>query len=399
MTATRFLERASGPAERLAGFMAHLRLNGIKAGPQETGAALAALNAVAAGKPREARLALKSLLATGRDAWGRFDELFDAYWLNAGRERPGTAPAARTRPSRRPALWSGDSDDGAEKAASPGPPVAADDDQATASGAGTGRLVATRTEALMHRDLRELTDPSELAEAARIAERLARAIRDRRSRRRRAARRGDTLDLRRIARRSLARGGEPIDLVRRRRPERPMRIVAILDVSGSMEPYAGVFLAFLKGLIGANTKAGMTADAYLFHTRLIRVTDALRDPDALRAAARPSLIAQGFGGGTRIAGSLARFNDAHAKRAVNGRTVVLILSDGYDTDPAERLGAEMVRLARRARRIVWLNPLIGWRDYAPVARGIAAALPHIDAHLPANTLAGLAALEAEFERL
>jgi len=396
MPTTRFVERAAGPAERLAGFTAHLRLNGITAGPQETGLALAGLSAIAAGNPREARLALKSLLATGRDAWGRFDELFDAYWYNAGRERAGTAPTAHTQPSRRPAIWTSQPGDGREPAASPGLPVAAyDDDTAIDAGKGTGRLIATRTEALMRRDLRELTDPAELAEAARIAERLARAIRDRRSRRFRAARRGEALDFRGIARRSLARGGEPIDLLRRRRPERPLRIVAILDVSGSMELYAKVFIAFLKGLIGADLKA----DAYFFHTRLVRVSEALRDPDSLRAAARLSLMVHGFGGGTRIAGSLTRFNDAHAKGTVNGRTVVVILSDGYDTDPPAALAAELVRLARRARRIVWLNPLKGWRDYAPVARGIAAALPYIDAHLPANTLASLAALEVEFERL
>jgi len=110
-------------------------------------------------------------------------------------------------------------------------------------------------------------------------------------------------------------------------------------------------------------------------------------------------MAHGFGGGTRIAGALAQFNGAHAKAAVDGRTLVLVLSDGYDTDPPEVLAAELARLARRARRIVWLNPLMGWRDYAPVARGISAALPFLDAHLPANTLASLAALEAEFERL
>jgi len=393
--ATRFSRRASGPAERLAGFMAHLRLNGFKAGPQETGLAMAALGVVAVTEPEEARLALKALLATGRDAWDRFDELFDAYWFNAGRERPAAEPDPRRQATRRPGIWSGHLGEGAERATGPGPAEAADDGDGPAEGAGTGRLVATRSETLMRRDLRELTDPSELAEAAAIAERLARAIHDRRSRRRRAARRGEALDLRRIVRRSLGRGGEPMDLVRRRRPDRPMRIVALLDVSGSMELYSRVFLAFLKGLTGA----GMGADAYLFHTRLVRVTEALRDRDPLRAAARLSLMAQGFGGGTRIAGALARFNDAHAKGTVNRRSVMLILSDGYDTDPPERLGAELARLARRAGRIVWLNPLMGWRGYAPVARGIEAALPHLDAHLPANTLAALAALEEEFERL
>ena len=398
MPTTRFVERASGPVERLAGFMAHLRLNGINAGPQETGLALAALNVVDAVQPLDARIALKSVLATDRDDWGRFDALYDAYWYNAGRERAGTAPAAQKQASRRPAIWTSETGDGQEQAAKANLPASAaddGDDDATASGEGTGRLIATRTKALLRRDLRELTDPEELAEAASIAERLARAIRDRRSRRRRAARRGDALDFRRIARRSLARGGEPIDLLRRRRPERPMRIVAILDVSGSMEIYTKVFIAFLKGLIGADLKA----DAYLFHTRLVRITEALRDPDSLRAAARLSLMVQGFGGGTRIAGSLARFNDSYAKGTVSGRTVVVILSDGYDTDPPEALAHELSRLARRARRIVWLNPLKGWRDFEPVARGIAAALPYIDAHLPANTLASLAALEAEFESL
>ncbi len=395
MPATRFPERASGPAERLAGFMAHLRMNGIKTGPQETGLALAALVTVAAENPDEARLALKPLLATGRDAWRRFDDLFDAYWFKAGRERTHTAPQARRQPTRRPALWTSHLGLGAEAATNPGMPEAADGGGRGTSDKGTGRLVASRTTSGMRRDLRELIDPEEIAEAARTAERLARAIRNRRSRRRRAARNGDALDLRRIARRSLARGGEPIDLVRRRRPDRPMRIVTLLDVSGSMELYARIFLAFLKGLIGADTRAS----AFLFHTRLIQVSEAMRDRDLLRAAARLSLLAEGFGGGTRIAAALARFNDVHAKGAVNGRTVVVILSDGYDTDPPERLSHELARLARRAGRIVWLNPLKGWRNYQPVARGIAAALPYLDAHLPVSSLADLAALEAEFERL
>ncbi|MBF9061347.1 VWA domain-containing protein, partial [Rhodobacterales bacterium HKCCSP123] len=207
--------------------------------------------------------------------------------------------------------------------------------------------------------------------------------------------RGPALDMRRIQRASLARGGEPVDLFRRARPPRPMRIVALCDVSGSMTVYARVFLAFLKGLVAADTKT----DAYLFHTRVMRVTDALKDHDSLRAAARLSLMAEGFGGGTDIGGSLSRFVEGHGARALDGRTVVVILSDGYCSGDPAQLAAALARIRRKARRIVWLNPLKGWADYAPVAAAIAAALPHLDAHLPANTIEALAALEAEFARL
>ena len=121
--------------------------------------------------------------------------------------------------------------------------------------------------------------------------------------------------------------------------------------------------------------------------------------DHLRAAARLSLMAEGFGGGTDIAGSLSAFADGYGAKALNGRTVVIILSDGYCTRDPQALSDALARIRRKARRIVWLNPLKGWRDYAPVAAAIRAAEPHLDAHLPANTLAALAALEPEFSRL
>lgn len=229
----------------------------------------------------------------------------------------------------------------------------------------------------------------DMARAEQVAERIARAIVDRRSRRRKAARRGAELDLRRILRRSISRGGEPIDLLRKTRPDRPVHLVALLDVSGSMTVYARVFLAFLKGLVAAE----QTTDAYLFHTRLVRISDALRDSDSLRAVNRLSLMAEGFGGGTRIGASLHRFNQQYAARCVNARSVVVILSDGYDTDPPELIAQALARLKRRGARIVWLNPLKGWKGYEPVARGMAAALPHLDHFAAANTLADLAALE------
>ena len=271
MPATRFPARAAGPAERVAGFLAHLRLNGLAAGPAETADAVAALARIGAADRNEVRLALKAL-ATGRPSdWRRFDDLFDAYWLNAGRTRAappprcarrraparlGRPPRRRTPHDRRPS-----------------------DDAPTPPKPGQGRLVASRQELLARRDLRDLADEAERREAERIAERLARAIRDRRARRRRAARRGPEIDLRRTLRRIPARGGEPIDLMRRRRREPPLRLVALLDVSGSMALYARVFLAFLKGLVGADTRAR----AFLFHTRIVEVT---RRPDRPRHGPR-----------------------------------------------------------------------------------------------------------------
>jgi uncharacterized protein with von Willebrand factor type A (vWA) domain len=174
-----------------------------------------------------------------------------------------------------------------------------------------------------------------------------------------------------------------------------MRIVALCDVSGSMTVYARVFLAFLKGLVAADTKT----DAYLFHTRLMRVTDALKDNDSLRAAARLYLMAEGFGGRTDIAGSLRSFLDGYGARALDGRTVVIVLSDGYCSSDPEALSAALRGIRRQARRIVWLNPLNGWKRYAPVAAALAAAQPHLDAHLPANAADALTALETEFARL
>jgi uncharacterized protein with von Willebrand factor type A (vWA) domain len=131
----------------------------------------------------------------------------------------------------------------------------------------------------------------------------------------------------------------------------------------------------------------------VFHTRLVHVSHALRDRNIARAVDRLSLMAQGIGGGTRIGECLAAFNRWHAARVINSRTAVMIVSDGYDTGDPERLAAEMRRLRQRCRRIIWLNPLIGWRDYAPEARGMQAALPHVDLFAPAHNLESLAALE------
>jgi uncharacterized protein with von Willebrand factor type A (vWA) domain len=392
MPPTRFAQRATGPADRLAGFVAHLRLNGMGLGAGETTRALAGLAAIDASDPSQVRHALRALLATKPEDWRRFDDLFDAYWLNAGRIRQRAPTPRSARPA--PDLWrQAPNRDATTSQRLAGPTGAAADGDA--AGSGLSRLVAAERPSRGRPDLGRLLGEADLEQAERIARRLAAAIRERHARRRRLAPHGPEIDLRQTLRRSLARGGLPLDLARRRRRQPPLRIVALLDVSGSMTVHARVFLAFLKGLVGANSRA----EAYLFHTSLVRVTDALTTKDPFTAATQLALLAQGIGGGTRIGRSLESFNASYAKRVVNGRTAVLILSDGYDTDPPERLARALARLRRRARRIVWLNPLKGRDDYAPVARGMAAALPHLDALLEAGTLADLAALEFELSRL
>ncbi len=387
---TRFPQRAGGPADRMAGFMAHLRLNGLRVGVEETGKALAALATVQATEVAETRMALKAVLTSSADDFARFDDLFTAYWHNPGRERAGQAQTKSGSGAKGVLALDHAQSSGAGTADRPDSDTTGEADQS-----GEGRRVGSRVTNLLSVDLRHVIDPADRAEAEAVAARLARAIRDRRSRRLKADHRGARPDLRRILRASLSTGGEPIRLYRRARPERPARLVVLLDVSGSMTVYAPIFLAFVKGLMTADA----TTDAYLFHTRLVRITDALRDPDALRAVNRLSLLAQGFGGGTRIGGNLAAFNHSYGKRLVSGRSMVVILSDGFDTDPPEVIGQELARLKKRGCRIVWLNPLKGWRDYQPVAAGMAAALPYLDLFAAANTLKSLAALEPELARI
>jgi uncharacterized protein with von Willebrand factor type A (vWA) domain len=395
MSALRKTELDMGESMRakLSGFVAVLRDNGFIVGLAEYRDALTVISGESASRPSRLRPALRSLFCSRHSDWTKFDEIFDAFWLKRGMK---SATRMSGAPQKAP--------DGMQAAAS-GNRGLGDNQNADHVQRGEGseesdvghskREGASRAEFIGKTDFRHLTHPDDLAEAHRLAERLALAMRARITRRMRARRQGERLDLRRTIHKSIANGGTPMQLVFRKRREKPLRLVVLLDGSGSMSLYSAVFLRFMHGVLDAFREA----EAFLFHTRLVHISPALRERDPQRAVERMALMGQGTGGGTRIGESLAAFNRWHAKRCIHSRTCVMIVSDGYDTGPAERLGEEMAALSRRCRRIAWLNPMIGWQDYAPEAAGMKAALPFIDLFAPAHNLESLKALEPYLARI
>lgn len=376
--------------ERITGFTRLLRDNGFSIGVGETLNALEAAGIFGIRDSRSLRFGWRSLLCSNKTDWRRFDELFDAYWLRRGMKRAaktsGLAKHGRRLNSGRP-LSAGKGSILERLARGPG--------EDEISGGEARSQGASNRENLADTDIRELADPDEMARAHALAERLAARMKTRISRRQRAARRGRRLDLRKVIHSSISTGGLPMRLAFRKPKAKPLRLVLILDVSGSMSQYSAFFLRFMRGVLSAFKKS----DAFVFHTRLSRIGDVLSEGNSERMLERLALITTGWSGGTKIGDSLETFNDQYAGRLLNSRSVVIILSDGYDTGPPDHLARQLAKIQRRARRVVWLNPMIGWRGYEPVAGGMAAALDHIDLFAPAHNLASLAALEPYFMKL
>jgi uncharacterized protein with von Willebrand factor type A (vWA) domain len=350
-------------------FCRALRDRGLLVTPSETIDAVRALEVVDLGDREEVYLALRTILASRAEDLDTFAELFDAFWVERSvSTTPAPVPLPRvSRPERQPRPSSLDR-------------------WLRQDAAGDETVSVQRAsdrEALGERDLTTFR-ADELDEIQRIAARIARRLAARPSRRWRVAKRGPRVHLRGTMRQSLRTGGEIAEIARRERRLRKTTVVALCDVSGSMDLYSRFLLQFLYALQNGFARV----ETFVFSTRLSRVTRSLSGESYRDALARLSRAAQDWSGGTRIGPSLAAFN-AEWPRLVNRRTVVVIVSDGWDTGKPAELGEALHVIARRAGRVIWLNPLLGSPSYEPLTRGMQAALPYVDVFAPVHNVASL----------
>jgi uncharacterized protein with von Willebrand factor type A (vWA) domain len=228
-------------------------------------------------------------------------------------------------------------------------------------------------------------EPGELASLYHLMTRIRMSTPRRQTRRSERDRHGERIDLRRTLRGSLRTAGDPIRLARRRRRITHRRIVLLCDISGSMEPYARAYLQFLTCAAGA----GPNAEAFVFATRLTRVTRALTTRNPERAIQRAAATAPDWSSGTRIGDALKAFNDRHGRRGMARGAVIVILSDGWERGDPALVAREMERLRRLAYRILWVNPRVSAKAFEARAGGLVAALPFCDALLSGHSLEAL----------
>jgi uncharacterized protein len=254
------------------------------------------------------------------------------------------------------------------------------------------RHVASAAERLRGRDFTELT-PAELRQLVTLMREMSLAVPPRRTRRYRPARDGKRPDLRRTLRLARRSGGEAIRLARRARRVRPRRLVVLCDISGSMEPYARALLLLLYAINGGQLRGGSSGqnrpEVFSFATRLTRLTSALAASSPDKMLAKAGEAAPDWSGGTRIGAAVKEFNDHYGSRGMARGSVILIISDGWETGEPELLGAQMARLSRVAHRIVWANPRTQSPRYRPEVGGMAAAWPYCDAVVSAHNLDAL----------
>jgi hypothetical protein len=360
-------------------FVALLRRDSLPITPLQTLDAVRALEHLDLGDRDELRRGLRAVFVTRPEEAPIFDRRFEAFWrarseadavaealAGPGLPEHGQEPALESQGARRERLaLEGWGEEGQEEE----------------TGEPLGVPAASELEAVATRDFSTFS-ADQLDELLRLTVQIARRLARRVSRRRRPVRRRGRVDLRRTLRANLTRG-EIIELRYRQRKRRKVRLVLLCDVSGSMDLYSRFLLQFLFALQHVFARV----ETFTFSVRLTRVTDVLR-ARSYREVLRRLQEVRDWSGGTKIGESLGEFN-RYWSHLVDRRTIVIVLSDGWDTGDPDVLATELLRIKRRAGRVIWLNPLLGNPSYEPLTRGMAAALPLVDHFAAAHNLAAL----------
>lgn len=352
------------PDLALAGFATALRHAGLAVTADRVQLFLRAVVALDVTLTADVYWAGRAALCSGPDDTARYDEVF-AAWFTGDRSR-GVVPSRTPQSSVQANLGEGTDE---------------------TEGDHTLNVSASTTEVLRHRDVAELS-AADRAELARLFGTLRPQTPIRRANRRRPSHRGE-IDPRRTLRAQLRQVGEPGRVHYRRRGVRPRRVVVLIDVSGSMRPYADSLLRLAHVMV---QQAPRSFEVFTIGTRLTRVTPALRHRDAEFALRLAGDVVPDWSGGTRLGEVLKVFLDRWGQRGTARRAVVVVCSDGWERGDASLLGAQLQRLAGLAHRVVWLNPHRGKRGYEPVQAGIVAVLPHLDDLVAGHSLASFAEL-------
>ena len=391
-------------AQRALAFARLLRRAGVKTTTGQAMDFVRAIEHIDISRREEFREAARACLVTHKDDMPVFDRLFDLYW----RAKPELSDGL---------LQQAEPDDLIELAPEEGE-EAEEAEGSTIEGARGRRLEAIEAieeaeegeasdeesladafsyspaEVLREKDFADFTE-EELAQIRRFMQQLTWEIGRRRSRRKVASPKGRFVDPRRTMRRSLQTGGVPLTIARRETKTKPRQLVVICDVSGSMDRYSRILLQFIYAIENGMAKV----EAFVFGTRLTRVTRLLKHQDIDEAMRRVAREVQDWSGGTRIGQSLQTFNQEWARRVLRNGAVVLIISDGWDRGDPDLLAREMARLQRSCYRLIWLNPLLGSPRYEPLTRGMQAALPYIDDFMPIHNFASLEALAKHLSQI
>ncbi len=361
---------------RLGAFARLLHDAGLEAGPRRLTDATRALNHIDLRLQADFRSALRAVFVSRKEDLATFEAAFDIFWAPpdpriAAGALPGRSRALPMSPERAKvwasALGLSSSQMNREQDAHAVP--------ASSSGYSPEEL-------LRHKDFDQMTW-QETEQVRRLLEQAAWRVAERRTRRLRPARSG-RIDLRRSARHAIRSSGELVRLFHRRPRMRRRPLVLICDVSGSMERYSRLLMIFAFAIARRED-----LEAFVFSTRLTRITRLLRQRDLDKSLDSVSKGVHDFSGGTRIGEALAEFNRRWARRVLGHGAVVIIVSDGWDRGDPALLQAELIHLRRSAHRLIWLNPLLGSDGYQPLTRGMEAALPHCDDFLAAHNVEAL----------